>query len=53
MKTNSNQQSINYLVGQVMKITKGRADPLLVRRFLNEILETRLLRELWEDIGGP
>ena len=32
------EQGMNYLVGQVMKITKGRADPVLARKILEELV---------------
>ena len=33
------EQSLKFLVGQVMRLTKGRADPKLVGKMLSEKLE--------------
>jgi aspartyl-tRNA(Asn)/glutamyl-tRNA(Gln) amidotransferase subunit B len=34
-----NEASIHYLVGQVMKATKGRADPYLVNKIIKKLIE--------------
>ncbi len=36
---NGNQRAINYIVGQVMKKTKGRADPSIAHRLVKEEIE--------------
>jgi len=33
---------MRYLIGQVMKITNGKADPALVRKILNELIDEQL-----------
>jgi hypothetical protein len=32
------EQGMNYLIGQVMKITKGKADPVLARKIFEEFV---------------
>lgn len=32
------EQAMNYLIGQVMKATKGKADPKLVRKIFQDMV---------------
>jgi len=36
----TDENAVNFLVGQLMKATKGKADPQLANRLINEKLES-------------
>lgn len=41
-ETDKLEKGMNYLIGQVMKATGGKADPLLVRKILLDMLDTTI-----------
>lgn len=36
------EKAINYLIGQVMKKTNGLADPVSIRKIIEELIEKEL-----------